>query len=346
MSSSDSSPPRAVIYTCAGPALSAAERNFFSEADPLGFILFGEQCESREQIRDLVAEFRDAVGRADAPVLIDQEGGRVARLKPPEWRAAPPAARFGELAESNLENGLVATRLNARLLALELAELGINVDCAPVLDVPIPGSHDVIGDRAYSHDPAMVARLGRAACDGFLEGGVIPVVKHMPGHGRAMVDSHKGLPLVNTSRDELEATDFVPFRALADAPWAMSAHVLYSAVDTEAPATTSRRVIDEVIRGTIGFQGVLLSDDIGMEALTGGPADRAQALLAAGCDVVLHCVGKLEEMIAVAADIPLLSDDAVARVARGEAMRRSKTLPEDADFAALVAELDALLAAA
>ncbi len=323
--------------------MSPAERDFFADADPLGFILFDEQCDSPEQIRDLVAAFRDAVGRADAPVLIDQEGGRVARLKPPEWRAAPPAARFGELAGRNLETGLAATRLNARLLALELADLGINVDCAPVLDVPIPGSHDVIGDRAYSHDPAMVARLGRAACDGFLEGGVIPVVKHMPGHGRAMVDSHKGLPLVATPRAELESTDFVPFRALADAPWAMSAHVLFSAVDAEAPATTSKRVIDEVIRGTIGFQGVLLSDDIGMEALTGGPADRAQALLAAGCDTVLHCVGKLDEMKEVAADIPLLSDAAVARVARGETMRRSAKLPGGADFDALAAELDAML---
>ncbi len=346
MSSSNSSPPRAVIYTCAGPSLSAAERDFFADADPLGFILFDEQCESPEQIRDLVAAFRDAVGRADAPVLIDQEGGRVARLKPPQWRAAPPAARFGELAGRDLEKGLAAARLNARLLALELADLGINVDCAPVLDVPIPGSHDVIGDRAYSHDPAMVARLGRASCDGFLEGGVIPVLKHMPGHGRAMVDSHKGLPLVDTPRAELEATDFVPFRALADAPWAMSAHVLYSAVDAEAPATTSRRVIEEVIRGTIGFQGVLLSDDIGMEALSGGPADRARALLAAGCDTVLHCVGKLDEMKSVAADIPLLSADAAARVGRGEAMRRSAALPGDADFAALAAELDAMLESA
>ncbi len=326
--------------------MSPAERDFFADSDPLGFILFDAQCESPDQIRDLVAAFRDAVGRADAPVLIDQEGGRVARLKPPQWRAAPPAARFGELAESNLDIGLAATRLNARLLALELADLGINVDCAPVLDVPIPGSHDVIGDRAYSHDAAMVARLGRASCDGFLEGGVIPVVKHMPGHGRAMVDSHKGLPLVDTPLAELEATDFVPFRALAEAPWAMSAHVLYSAVDADAPATTSKRVIDEVIRGTIGFQGVLLSDDIGMEALTGGPADRARALLAAGCDTVLHCVGKLDEMKAVAADIPLLSDDAVARVARGEAMRRAAKLPGAADFTALAAELDAMLGTA
>ncbi len=332
-----------MIYTCAGAELTAAERDFFHEANPLGFILFAEQCVGANQISDLVAAFRDAVGRADAPVLIDQEGGRVARLKPPEWRDAPPAARFGELAARDLEAGLAACRLNARLLAAELAELGISVDCAPVLDVPIPGSHDVIGDRAFSHDPAMVARLGRAACEGFLEGGVIPVVKHLPGHGRAMVDSHKGLPLVDAARDELEATDFLPFRELADMPWAMSAHVVYSAIDAEAPATTSKRVIDEVIRGSIGFQGVLLSDDIGMEALTGGPADRAQALLAAGCDVVLHCVGKLDEMKAIAGDIPLLSDDAASRVDRGEAMRGAR---QPVDVAAGAVELAAMLDAA
>lgn len=341
MSNSESSRPRAVIYTCAGPALTPAEATFFRDANPLGFILFGEQCETPGQIRDLVAAFRDAVGRPDAPVLIDQEGGRVARLKPPHWRDAPPAARFGELAGRDLKAGLAAARLNARLLAAELADLGITVDCAPVLDVPIPGAHDVIGDRAYAHDPAMVAKLGRAVCDGFLAGGIIPVVKHMPGHGRAMADSHKGLPVVDTPREELETTDFVPFRELADAPWAMSAHVLYSAIDAELPATVSKRVIDEVIRGSIGFAGVLLSDDIGMEALSGGPAERARNLLAAGCDVVLHCVGKLDEMAAISDEIPLLSDAALARVARGESRRGAAV--EAADPVALLAELEALM---
>ncbi len=331
-----------MILGCAGTSLADGEKRFFREADPLGFILFANNCAAPDQIRALVAELRDSVGRGEAPVLIDQEGGRVSRLGPPEWRAAPPAARFGELAVENMESALEAARLNARLIAADLADLGINVDCAPVLDVPVPGAHDVIGDRAFSRDPAVIARLAGAAIEGFLAGGVIPVVKHMPGHGRAMADSHVALPVVDADRETLEATDFLPFRELSDAPWAMVAHLLYRAVDREAPATTSRKVIDEVIRGSIGFEGVLLSDDLSMEALSGTLAERARAVLAAGCDVALHCSGKLDEMESLAAELGRVSEAAAARLARAEAMRAS---PPPTDRVELEARLGELLQA-
>lgn len=334
--------PRAVIFGLAGPVLAPEEKRFFRDSGPLGFILFARNIENPEQVRALVADLRAAVGRAAAPVLIDQEGGRVQRLRAPHWREAPPAARFGALFARDQARAKDAVRLNHRLIAAELAALGITVDCAPVLDVPVAGAHDVIGDRAFAHDPAIVAELGRAAIEGLLAGGVIPVVKHIPGHGRAFADSHKELPKVDATFAELESSDFVPFRALKDASWAMTAHVLYAALDPARPATQSPAVIERTIRQRIGFGGVLLSDDVGMSALQGDFQTRAGACLVAGCDVVLHCSGEMAEMRAVADGIGPLSNAAQDRVARAEALRRKSVVPFDAAEAR--ARVDAALA--
>jgi beta-N-acetylhexosaminidase len=332
--------PSAAIYGCAGLTLDAAEARFFEAANPFGFILFARNCETPDQVRDLVAALRGAVGRPDAPVLIDQEGGRVARLKPPHWRAAPPASYFGRMASHDRERAHEALRINTRLLAAELTDLGIDVDCVPLLDLQFPGAHDVIGDRAFGGDPELVADLGRVVCETLLECGVMPVVKHIPGHGRARVDSHKELPVVDTAAAELEATDFRPFQALADAPWAMTAHVVYAALDGARPATTSPDLIARVIRGQIGFGGLLLSDDLSMEALKGSLGERAEASLAAGCDVALHCNGKAAEMEAVAAAVGPLTAEAQRRIAAGRA-RLGR--PEAVDQAALQRRLDGLM---
>lgn len=333
----------AAIYGCAGPDLSDAERRFFRSADPFGFILFQRNVETPEQVNRLVAELRAAVGR-EAPVLVDQEGGRVARLKPPQWRAVPPAGRFGQLASRDREAAAEAIRLNARLLAAELRPLGIDVDCAPVLDLQFPGAHQgVVGDRSFGADPEIVAFLGRTMIDAFLGAGVMPVVKHAPGHGRAAVDSHRSLPRVATARAELEETDFRAFRLCADAPWAMTAHVVYAAIDDARPATISPVVIGEVIRGSIGFRGLLLSDDLSMQALSGTLGERARNALAAGCDVALHCNGKMEEMEAVAQAVGPLSGDAATRDAA--ARRRLCEAVHPVEMASLTARLDALLAA-
>ncbi len=333
--------PKAVIFACAGPELAGAEREFFAAADPLGFILFERNCKNPVQVRKLVASLRDSVGRDDAPVLIDQEGGRVARLKPPHWRAIPAMGRIGALAARDRTAGREAAFAAARLIAADLANLGIDVDCAPVLDVPAPGSHGIIGDRAFAADPSLVAELGGEFCRGLLAGGVLPVVKHIPGHGRATVDSHLALPVVNLDRRSLEESDFAPFRALNGMPWAMTAHVVYRAYDTDRPATTSPRVVSEVIRGRIGFGGVLVSDDLSMKALTGELGARAGAAIAAGCDIALHCSGKLDEMAPVAEAVPALSEAAQARLARAAVMKQT---PEPADAAALAAKLEALMA--
>ena len=313
--------PRAVIFGLAGPSLDAAEGRLFAAADPLGFILFARNCIEPAQVRDLVEDLRDCVGRSDALVLIDQEGGRVQRLKPPHWRAAPAAGRFGSLGERDEAAAVEAAWLNGRLLAADLQPLGIDVDCAPVLDVRRPGGHGIIGDRAFAALPERVAQLGRATCAGLLAGGVLPVIKHIPGHGRAALDSHEALPVVDAPAEELQALDFVPFAALADMPLAITAHVVYAAFDRTAPATTSAGVIREVIRGTIGFDGLLISDDLCMRALTGSPGERAQAALAAGCDVVLHCNGDLAEMHAIAEACSPLSAEGWRRLARAQAMR-------------------------
>lgn len=314
---------KAFICGCAGLELSHEERAFLAGERPWGFILFKRNVESPAQVAALVAALRDAVGRADAPVLIDQEGGRVQRLAAPYWPAYPAGAAYGQLAARNLIKGLEATRLGMRLIADDLHRLGIDVDCVPLLDVPVAGAHDVIGARAFSRDPAFVTALARAAADGVLTGGVLPVIKHMPGHGRAGVDSHHGLPVVDTALETLAAQDFAPFAALADLPLAMSAHVVYTAIDPDRPATTSARVIGEIIRGRIGFDGALMTDDLSMQALGGDHGARARAALDAGCDLVLHCNGKMDEMRQVAEACPELGGAALARVRRAEGWRKA-----------------------
>jgi len=312
--------PRAVIFGCTGERLSAEERRFFRAADPLGFILFRRNCGSPDQVRELIASLRDAVGRSEAPILIDQEGGRVARLGPPHWRRYPSAALFASLPDPRAQ---AAARLGARLIADDLGGLGITVDCLPVLDLPIPGADPVIGDRAYGSAPRRVASLGRAVCEGLLEGGVLPVLKHIPGHGRARIDSHHACPVVDTPAAELFLADFVPFRALASMPWAMTAHIVFMAIDPTTPATLSERVISHTIRGEIGFDGVLVSDDLSMEALGGAVAERAARALSAGCDLVLHCNGDRREMEAIVAAAKPISPLTAARLARAEALRHS-----------------------
>ena len=312
-------PVRAFIAGCAAPDLMEDERRFFAESQPWGLILFKRNVATPERLRRLAQAFRDSVGRADAPVLVDQEGGRVQRLGPPHWPAYPSGAAYAGA-------GPEAARLGARLIAADLRDVGITVDCAPVLDVVTPATHQAIGNRAFGTDPAAVATLGRAFAEGLLAGGVLPVVKHMPGHGRATVDSHVDLPVVTCSAADLERMDFAPFAALADLPMAMTAHVIYQAFDPENPATTSRIVIERVLRGSIGFDGLLLSDDLSMEALKGNLGERAAAALSAGCDIALHCNGKLEEARAVAQASPILAGR--ARVRAMEALERIAGEPD------------------
>jgi len=328
------------IYGCAGTELSGDERGFYADARPWGFVLFARNVRDRAQMRALVDALRETVNDPRAPVLIDQEGGRVARLKPPEWKARPPAAVFGALHAQDADSAREAVYLNARLIAHDLAELGINVDCVPVLDIPVDGADPVIGDRAFGRDASVVIDLGRAAIQGTIEGGVLPVMKHAPGHGRAMADSHHELPRVATPAEELSASDFVTFRSLNSCPLAMTAHVVYEAIDPQRPATTSPKVIRDVIRGEIGFEGVLLSDDLSMNALSGTLSVRAKAALFAGCDIVLHCNGKMDEMREVAAE---------AKPLEGLPQRRADTAlghlsaPEPFDTEAAEARLAELL---
>ena len=307
---------RAVIFGCDGHELTAEEARFFREAKPWGFILFRRNCSTPDQVRKLTASLRDCVSRADAPILIDQEGGRVQRLSGEHWKKRPPAASFGAISRQNPEAARDLAYDNARVMAEELRDLGLNVDCVPCIDVPVEGSHDIIGDRAFARDPWVVASLGQAVIDGMLDGGVLPVIKHIPGHGRAKADSHLELPKVDTPRGDLERTDFTPFRALAHAPLAMTAHVVYTGIDASSPATTSKRLIDEVIRGFIGFDGALMTDDLCMKALKGSMTERTKAAFAAGCDLVLHCQRDLDEMREVAVSTPYLSGKALERTAR------------------------------
>lgn len=311
--------PRAVIFGCRGPELTPEEREFFADADPWGFILFARNIALPDQVRRLTASLRDAVGR-DAPILIDQEGGRVARLRSPLWRDWPDALDEVE-AVANPARRVEAMRLRYRLIAAELADLGIDVNCAPLADLARPDTHPFLRPRCYGSDPETVAALGRAVADGLLAGGVLPVLKHIPGHGRARADSHHDLPTVTTPLPELEATDFAPFRALADLPLAMTAHIVYTALDPEQPATLSPACI-AAIRGTIGFDGALMTDDLAMRALTGPMDTRARAALAAGCDLVLHCNGERAEMEAIAAVTPRLEGIAAARADRALTARR------------------------
>jgi beta-N-acetylhexosaminidase len=331
---------RAFITGIAGPALSESERAFLRDAQPWGVIFFTRNVAAPEQLRALIEDLRSTLGRA-APMLIDQEGGRVQRLGPPHWPNYPPGAAYGEIFDRHRDDGLAAARLGARLIAADLAALGIDVDCAPIADVPVAGADAIIGDRAYGHEPGKVAAIADAIVQGLAAGGVLPVVKHIPGHGRATADSHNKLPVVGADRALLEATDFAAFRALAALPLAMTAHVVFTAIDPVAPATISATIVREVIRGSIGFKGLLMSDDVSMGALSGSVGERTRAAIAAGCDMVLHCNGDMREMITVAAEAPALSG-AAAR--RAEAALATKRPPAPFDRAAAQAEFSRLMA--
>jgi beta-N-acetylhexosaminidase len=310
---------KAMILGSSGPQLTQDEILLYRDERPWGFILFARNCVEPAQITDLVAAMRDTVGRPEAPVLIDQEGGRVQRIRPPMIERYPSAAALGALYKNDREMGLRAAWLMSRLHAFDLMKLGINVDCLPVLDVPVEGASNVIGDRAYGFDPKTVSQMGQAAADGLKAGGMLPVMKHIPGHGRGLADSHHELPVVSASRAELEAHDFLPFVALKNELMAMSAHIVFTAIDTEEPATISRKVIEDVIRGHIGFDGLLMSDDTSMNALKGTIGERAARIVGGGCDIVLHCNGLMDEMKAVVNEaIPL----------GGEALRRAKAVEQ------------------
>jgi beta-N-acetylhexosaminidase len=331
---------RAFITGIAGTELSAAERKFIVAERPWGFILFKRNVENPSQVLRLTTELRAVLDDADAPVLIDQEGGRVQRFGPPNWPVYPPGAAFGRLYDADSALGLTAARLSARLIADDLIQTGVTVDCLPLADVPVAGADAVIGDRAYGTEPWKVAAIARAVTDGLEQGGILPVLKHIPGHGRATADTHFSLPVVDTPEKELEKTDFAAFQPLADLPMAMTAHVVFSAIDAAHPATTSAKMIERVIRGFIGFQGLLMGDDVSMNALAGSIAERTRAIFAAGCDVVLHCNGKLDEMHQVVRETPELSGKAMQRAQRALAARKPALA---FDRAAARAELDALI---
>lgn len=329
----------ACILGLAGTELTPEERRFFSDTQPLGFILFRRNIETPEQVKALVVSLKSLVAH-EALILIDQEGGRVRRLRPPHWPDYPPASRFAEVTNDPSEEREMV-RLGARLMAHDLAELGINVDCAPVLDVPQPGAHDIIGDRAYGLTPQAVAVMGRACAEGLLAGGVLPVIKHIPGHGRAGADSHTDLPRVDTKFDELLKVDFYPFQVNADMPIAMTAHVLYRAIDKRNPATTSRKCL-KIVRDVIGFDGLLICDDLSMNALSGTLEKRARASLRAGCDVLLHCNGQMDQMKQIAQVTPKLKGEALRRAKA--AMRRILKTPEPLDVTDARARFDVVMA--
>ena len=335
---------KAFITGISGPRLEPAEREFIAANRPWGFILFRRNIEDPAQVTTLIKQLRDAVGDADAPVLVDREGGRVQRLRPPHWPLYPSGATFGRLHALDSALGIAAARLSARLIADDLLRLGITVDCLPLADVPVTGADDVIGDRAYGNDAVTVAAIARSVTEGLEEGGILPVLKHIPGHGRATADSHESLPVVDTPRNELETVDFAAFRPLADLPMAMTAHVVFSAIDPVHPATTSATMIEQVIRGLIGFQGLLMSDDVSMNALAGSVGERTRAIFAAGCDVVLYCNGKLEEMQDVAGQAPELSGKALDRARAALARRKAPQKARPFDHALAKAQLDALVA--
>jgi len=332
---------QAAIYGLAGTELSAEEAGFFRDAKPAGYILFRRNIESREQLRRLTDALRDLEGHDGVPILIDQEGGRVARMRPPEWPAFPSGEAFDRLYQAAPSSAIEAARVNARALGLMLHEVGVNVDCLPMLDVRQPGATDIVGDRALGSDPMQVAALGRAILDGLASAGVLGVIKHIPGHGRALVDSHLELPVVSASAEEL-SVDLEPFERLRDAAMGMTSHIIYTEWDAERPASQSPVIIHDIIRQRIGFDGFLMSDDIGMEALAGDHGTRAAACVAAGCDVALHCDGKMENMLSVANAVPAISAEGEARLARAMAMRF--TPDDEMDFAEAVAKRDALLA--
>ncbi|MEO7655510.1 MAG: beta-N-acetylhexosaminidase [Sphingomicrobium sp.] len=331
---------QAAIYGLEGFELQPGERDFFRDSNPAGYIIFKRNCDTPDQLRRLTDDLRAIDGRDDLPILIDQEGGRVARMKPPEWPAFPPGEAFASLYLAAPSSAIEAARSNARALGLMLHSVGINVDCLPLLDVRQSGASDIIGDRALGTEPMQVAALGRAMLDGLASAGVVGVVKHIPGHGRALVDSHKELPIVTASAEELEV-DLAPFERLSQAPMGMMAHVVYTAWDSDNPSSMSEIVIRDIVRGRIGFDGFLMSDDLGMEALEGDMGQRAAGVVAAGCDVALHCSGKMEEMVAVAGAVPMLTEAGRERLDR--AMTSIRDDYDGLDFAGAIDKRDALL---
>lgn len=330
---------KALIAGCAGPELNEDEVQLFKNERPWGFILFARNIESPEQVQALTAHMRECVGRSDAPILIDEEGGRVQRLRPPHWCSNPPGRILGEVFQRDPSSGQRAAYLLARLIAHDLHQIGVNVDCLPILDIPLAGAHDVIGDRAYGSNPQTVATLGAEIVKSLLRGGVLPIIKHIPGHGRAFCDSHHDLPRVDATLETLKQTDFEPFKALNKVAMAMTAHIIYDAIDPDHPATTSPLMINEIIRGYIGFDGLLMSDDVSMNALSGDYAQRTQSIFAAGCDIVLHCNGLMEEMVEVAAVTPELTG---ASLRRAEFALSQLQPADDSDIAALRHEFDQL----
>jgi beta-N-acetylhexosaminidase len=332
-------PLSASILDSEGTTLTPDEKAFFKDVNPYGFILFARHCGSPEEVKRLVGELKSLTGRDRLPILIDQEGGRVARLKPPHWRKYPPASVFADMALTDREKAHRATYLNARLIANDLFELGITVDCAPLADLPVEGAHDIISDRAFGNDAERVIYLGRAMAMGLMDGGIVPVLKHIPGHGRASADSHHELPVVTESLESLRATDFVPFKALSSLPMAMTAHVLYSAIDPDHMATQSPAVIN-LVRTELGFKGLLMSDDISMKAMTGTLGERAKASLQAGCDVVLQCNASLAEKIEAAKGIGALTGESLARATKAmDAVKPPKTFDHEQARASLEALL-------
>lgn len=342
MSNADRPAPAAVVFGCAGETLFAAESDFFRDVDPLGFILFARNIDTPDQVRRLTADLRDAVGREDAIVMIDQEGGRVRRLRPPHWPDYPAMRPFGDKAVADPDEAAACVALNYGLIAEDLTELGIDVNCAPVLDLPTSDGHEIIGDRAFSDNPSIIARLGQAVCDGLSGGGVMPVIKHIPGHGRALSDSHLELPRVDTPLDVLSTTDFVPFAALSGAPAGMTAHIVYEAIDPDEPGSSSQAVVQDIIRGTIGFDGLLFSDDVCMKALSGPLDGRVNSVLAAGCDVALHCDGDFADMAKIAATCPPMRPDSMERLQAARPNRSdSRSMDREAAKRRISAFLDA-----
>lgn len=336
-------PPRAIIFGVSGITLTDGEKQFFRYANPFGFILFGRNCVNPQQVKTLVADLRASVGRADAPIVIDQEGGRVARLKPPHWPAYPPAKMFGDLAKNDMDMALEAARINAQLIGLELYELGFTINCAPLADVLTRETDQAIGDRAFSENPDVVAECARAYAEGLMESGILPVIKHMPGHGRTGVDPHRFQSVVTASRAELEAQDFLPFKALRDMPIGMTCHILFTALDNKNPASLSP-VVHHIIRREIGFDGLLFSDDINMKGIMGRQEDLAVRALQAGSDVALHCNGNMNEMVAVSAATPVMRPDSMARWQRAAAHIKRPSM--FVDKAGLMDRLDMLLGVA
>lgn len=335
-------PPKAVVFGVSGISLSDGERSFFRYANPFGFILFQRNCVNPKQVKDLIADLRAAVGRPDVPFFIDQEGGRVARLKEPHWPKFPPARMFGKLAETKADLGTEAAKINAQLIAAELLELGIGVNCAPLADLLFEQTDAAIGDRAYSADGEVVAECARAAAEGMMEFGILPVIKHIPGHGRTVVDPHHVQSIVMTHREELEKTDFLPFKALRDMPIGMTCHIIFKSIDS-LPTSISP-VMHEIIRGHIGFDGLLLSDDLNMKGVAGRLEDLCVSVLRAGSDLALHCSGNMAEMVQVNGVVPAMTEKAMERWER--AVARLSRKPLFVDKVGLMDRLDMLLGVA